>query len=348
MRYPTVATTAKLLCGVSLVGWLLWQAAGEATLSRLRDDPPDIGWLAAAWAAIVAALALAFVRWWLVAAAAGVTMRLAEALRLGALGFACNFVALGNVGGDVVKATLLARPRPGQRGAAVTTVVVDRLLGLLGFLLYAAAAILWTGAAEGEPTPLRLLSRSTLIATTIAVAGYGLLLAPGRLLERLASVLASVPMIGSFGVWAGELAATYRAGRPQMLAALGVGLLVNGVFILSFYAAAVALGLPVPTLAQHFFAVPLAVISGAAPISPNGLGTIEATTELLYRTLRPDAPVGTGTLAALAHRLAMVTAGVTGVAYYYAAGGRRFDAAINDPSTINPSVAGSGTASDGS
>lgn len=309
--------------GVALVGWLLWQAAGHEAFAQLRDNPPDLWRLAGAWIAILVALVLSFTRWRLVARAAGIPMPQADALRLGAIGFACNFIALGNVGGDVVKATLLAKPRPGQRAAAVTTVIVDRLMGLLGFLCFAAVAILWTGIATGdEATPLRLLAQSTLIATVIAITGFVLPLAPGRPLEKLAIMFENAPIVGKLASRVADLAAVYRDGRVSLIAAMAVGLCVNAMMIVSFYVAAVALRMTIPTLIDHLLIVPLAMISGALPISPNGLGTIEATTEFLYQTLDATTPEGAGVLAALSHRLAMIAAGVTCAAYYYATSGR--------------------------
>lgn len=306
-----------------LVGWLLWQASTGGLFSSLRDNPPDPRWLALSAAGVLVMLVLASIRWWNVVAAAGITITLLEAVRLGALGFACSFVALGSVGGDVVKAAMLAKPRPGKRAAAVSTIFVDRLMGLLGFLTYAACAVLLTGHAwTEEPTPLRLLCQTTLVAAVLAIGAFVVALAPGRLVERASALVAGAPVVGPIGKQAAELAATYHDGRARLLSAIAVGLTMNATFILSFYAAAASLPLEVPSVVEHFFVVPMAAISGALPISPNGLGTIEATAEYTYRALRPDTPVGAGTMAALSLRLAMLAAGVVCVAFYYAAGGR--------------------------
>ncbi|TWT95965.1 hypothetical protein Pla108_30430 [Botrimarina colliarenosi] len=338
----------RVACGLALVGWLLWHAAAHEAFQQLWADPPRVSRLAVAWVTVLLGLALAFLRWRFVAAAVGIRMSLAETMRLGAIGFACNFVALGSVGGDVVKAALLAKNRRGQRGAAITTVLVDRALGLVGFLSYAGAAVLWTGSATAaESTPLRLLSQSILVAAVVAIAGFTAFFAPGRPVERLAAIFNRAPLVGPLSQRVGELAALYRDGWRGLLQAMGVGLLMNGVFILSFYAAATSLPVATPSLAEHFFVVPLALISGTLPISPNGLGTIEATTEFLYRAVQPSTTVGAGTLAALAHRLVMLVAGVAAAGYYYAAGGRRSEIEDATTASSSPSEEGSGTADDG-
>jgi hypothetical protein len=324
----------RIACGLALVGLLLWHAAGSDSLSQLREHPPNATRLALAWGVVLLGSVIAFLRWRCVVAAAGIPMTIGEALRLGAI----------SVGGDVVKATLLAKPRPGRRAAAITTVVVDRVLGLVGFLAYAGVAVLWLGTATAEEaTPLRLLSRSVLVVAAIAVGGLLLFFAPGRPLERLAAAFRKMPLIGTVAGRVADLAAVYRDGWRSLLAAQGLGLLMNGVFIVSFYIAATSLPLRVPSLADHFFVVPLALCSGALPISPNGLGTIEATAEFLYRSVDPTTMVGAGTLAALAHRAAMLAAGVAMACYFFAVGGRRSDveAAANESTSISED--GSGT-----
>ncbi|QDV73161.1 hypothetical protein K2D_13360 [Planctomycetes bacterium K2D] len=348
MSRHQVSGWLRIICGLGLVGLLLWHAAGSDSLAQLRDHPPSVTRLAVAWGAVMLGNLIAFLRWRSVVAAAGIPMTIAEALRLGAIGFACNFVALGSVGGDVVKATLLAKPRPGRRAAAVTTVVVDRVLGLVGFLAYAGVAVLVLGTAFGEEaTPLRLLSRSVLIVAGIAVGGLLAFFAPGRPLERIAGSLRNAPLLGAIAGRVADLAAVYRDGWRSLLAAQGLGLMMNGVFILSFYVAATSLPQPAPSLADHFFVVPLALCSGALPISPNGLGTIEATTEFLYRSIDPATAVGVGTLAALAHRGAMLAAGVAMACYFFAAGGRRSEVEAAASENTSMSDDGSGTAADG-
>lgn len=345
MPRPSLTGCLRIGCGLLLVAWLLWQAAGSQLLDRLRENPPEPSLLITSWGVVVAATLLSILRWRMVVVSAGIELSFAEAIRLGALGFACNFVALGSVGGDVVKATMLAKSRKGQRAAAVTTIFVDRLFGLLGFLTYASLAILWTGVAmTDEPTPLRLLSRTTLGVAAIAWLVLLIAMAPGRIIERLAGSTSGWPWVGGISDHAAQLAATYHDGRRSLLAALAIGLSMNGVFVLSFYVAARSLPLAIPGVADHFLIVPLTAICGTLPISPNGLGTIEAAAEYLYRALSPEVIVGAGTMAALCHRLAMVATGVTGAAYYALTGNRRIDDAIAQASSEIEIAEGSGTA----
>ena len=344
MRRQHLLAGLKIACGLGLIAWLLWQAVGHDAVERLSSTPPRLGPLVVAWLAIVAALGCAFARWRLVAKAAGITMTLGEAMRLGAIGFALNFVALGSIGGDVAKAALLAKPRPGSRGAAVTTVVVDRLLGLLGFLLFASAAVLATGTASAEAeTALRVLSRGTLTATVVCfVALLSPLVTPAAVREHVASMTEGLPIVGGLTRRAADMAATYKNGAKALAGALSLGLVANAAFITSFYAAAQALPIEAPSFAAHLQIVPLAMIAGALPISPNGLGTIEATAEYLYRTLDAAAAVGDGTFAAITHRLVMLAVGVAAVVYSYASGAMAASGAPSASAAARSCARGSG------
>ena len=70
---------------------------------------------------------------------------MADAFRLGFLGYLFNFVSLGSVGGDLFKAVFIAREQHGKRAEAVATVVIDRVIGLYVLFFVASVAALATG-----------------------------------------------------------------------------------------------------------------------------------------------------------------------------------------------------------
>src|SRR5690606_19120034 len=88
----------KLLGGCALLAYLLYQAQQHAGFSRLVDQPKNWPLLALGVVLVLASIALSFVRWWLLTRALSLQVVLTDALRLGSIGFALNFVALGNVG----------------------------------------------------------------------------------------------------------------------------------------------------------------------------------------------------------------------------------------------------------
>src|SRR5690606_20782144 len=158
---------------------------------------------------------LSFVRWWLLTRALSLQVVLTDALRLGSIGFALNFVALGNVGGDLFKAILLAKEQPGRRTEAVASVIIDRLMGLMSMLVLASVAILGMGALHGElPLAVQVLCRTVLIATTIAAIGLIALTWSDRWAFGVARLLGRLPLVGHLAVRAiGAVLALRRQPR---------------------------------------------------------------------------------------------------------------------------------------
>lgn len=333
----------QLAIGVGLIAWLVRQAVAADVPEQLAAGSVSFAGLGAGALLLLTSILLSFARWRLVASAAGLSMTLAEATRIGAAGFAVNFVALGNIGGDVVKAALVARNRPGQRALAVTTVIVDRLMGLFALLLFASIGVVASGLATQSTTAaVRVVAQSTLVATVIACFCFALAVMPGRPLWRLAFHVRRLPFVGRRLGEALLLLDCYRNGRSMLAVALGVGLLTDAAFVGSFYAVAKALPIVSPTLIDHLLIVPLGMIAGALPISPSGLGTIEATIDLLYRAIAA-APDTHGAIAAGAHRLVMIGVGALAVVYYFLSGERRRAAQAMSDTPSSDNAVGSGT-----
>jgi hypothetical protein len=93
-----------------------------------------------------------------------------------------NVVIPWAVGGDLMKGYCITRAAPGRKAQAATSVVVDRVVGLIG-LLFPGAVMVLTNPAE----PLRNPATRSLGALTVAgvlggLAGlYAALFAGGRL-----------------------------------------------------------------------------------------------------------------------------------------------------------------------
>jgi hypothetical protein len=300
----TLILLAKLCLAAAILGYLFVQVHGQQGFTRLVNEPKRWHLLAAALACTAIAVSLSFVRWHVMIRALGLNVRLIESLRLGALGFALNFVSLGALGGDFFKAFFLAKDMHGQRTEAVATVIADRVMGLLVMLLFASIASLlvdWSGA----PTIVRLLVHAIRLATVAALAGVLLvLLVPALSGAWVRQKIGAVPLVGGTLARLIGAVSAYREQKRYLLVAVGISVGVDVIIVLSFYC--VARGLPVesPTLAEHFVIVPAATMAGAIPATPSGLGTMEAAVDALYQAMpRATAvPAGDGTLVALGQR----------------------------------------------
>ncbi len=138
------ASILALGLAAALLAGLLWM---------LRDDLALLGELEVLWPWMIGAILLtvvgtllSFLRWYFLVKAQELPFTMFDALRLGLIGTFFNFLIPGAVGGDLVKAALIAREQS-KRLIAVSTIVVDRIVGLLGLLvLTGLIAIFWWGS----------------------------------------------------------------------------------------------------------------------------------------------------------------------------------------------------------
>ncbi len=133
----------KVLLIGGLVALLVRAFAGQpvewSKIGRMVDG--GWGWLAAAQVFIGAGLILTFYRWQVLLRAQEIRYSVAEAFRLGFIGFFFNQFVPGATGGDVLKAYYVAVDHAERRAAGVTTVFLDRVIGLLVLISIAGAAL---------------------------------------------------------------------------------------------------------------------------------------------------------------------------------------------------------------
>lgn len=331
-------------------GWLKWLAAAGVLaflfvrhregLARLDWDEIDWGFLAAALASLVVALALMFFRWFLLVWAQEFPFGLPDALRLGMIGYLFNYVAPGAIGGDLVKATLIAREQPSRRLVAVGTIIIDRMAGLLGLLIVGGCASLIPThlASQPEFQPIRAGFWG---GTTAGIAVMALALHPAVVRAGWVNRLVHVRYIGRV---VGELlnaTRLYQARRPILVATIALSVLVQMGLLSSLYFCARALhGADVPSLAAHLQFAPAAQLFGAVIPLPAGTGALEGAMAYFYRLAGSTADKGF--LAAIAYRLLTVAVAVLGAGYYLASR-REIDQALHQPPATPETVAANST-----
>ncbi len=343
-------TAAKFALPVLILGYLLgWQISPEQW-HALAEQPKDYPLLATALGVAMVALSLSFVRWCLLVRAQGIELSMLEAFRLGSISFLLNFVSAGSVGGDLFKAVFLARRRPGKRIEAVASVLADRGCGLYGLLLLVGFTFALTdlgtinrGADDAtDPAAARALDLDAVRVAVTALVGIGTaalaaLVLGGRGVDRLVRWGGSWPVIGGTIERVGKPLRMFHE-RPLALAAavlLSVG--VQAMLATSIYLVARGLYGSPPTLAEHFVIVPVAMLASALPISPAGVGVLEAAMESLYRLLPADPTAASGTLVALVFELVKLAMAGIGTLFYWTAAPevreslQRADAGVTGP-----------------
>jgi hypothetical protein len=157
----------RLLLGLALVALLVRSVGPDnlrSPLAPLRTPP---GWNAAALALTSAALLAGAVRWQAILHALGLPTPFSSTYRGFFIGQFFNAFLFGACGGDLARAIVAARDHPGKRTEAVTSVFLDRAIGLVVTLLAGCALLLprlRDVAAFEDARPALLLMAAFLLA----------------------------------------------------------------------------------------------------------------------------------------------------------------------------------------
>jgi uncharacterized membrane protein YbhN (UPF0104 family) len=295
-------------------------AAGTLGLTDLLARPMNVGPLALAAVLMATALGLQFARWYFLVRALDLPFTPRNALRLGLVGTFYNTFLPGAIGGDVLKAYFIAKEQPGRKAAAVSTVLIDRAMGLFGLILFVAilGSLMWAAGDEqlARNRDLQWIVKLMAAFAVAAVLGYLLLgFLPDRRVDRFARRLKAVPKLGRslaemwYAVW------VYRQRPRTVLIGVGISAACHCCMVFSFHSASRGFTPDDPatdlaTLSEHFVIAPIGFIIQALPLSPGGVGVGEAAFAGLYR-LAGRNPT-TGVASRLALRVVEWTIGLVG------------------------------------
>ncbi len=293
-----------LRIGVSLalVGLLAWRLNWNAMASVLVGV--RLGWCMAALALTLAIQALCVRRWQLFVTEFGLESAYRPLLRYAFIGAWFNLVLPTSVGGDVLRVWYLAK-NSGRRLAALATVFLDRLSGLLVLVCVGGVAALFS------PQPLSLATHAiiwgSLAGAVLGLASLPLLQRWPRFADRFASQLRTLKRVcRSPGLIV----------RTTLLA-----MVIQIANVVQVYLLGQALGLSIPPVFYGVL-VPLVSLLAFLPISINGIGVREGSLVFLL------APLGIEAASALSLSLLWfsmsVATGTLGGAVYLA-GGRQHE-----------------------
>jgi len=280
-----------------------WTDAGAIAgqLGRARLELVAIGVLL-----YMAGQAVSSWKWQILLAPVGLQVPYFKVLAFYFTGMFFNLFLPTIVGGDAVKAVLLAR-QTGAPARSTMSVFMERNVGLCALLIVAIVA------AEQAP-PVELFGLSLRALTWLLAAGYGvanivLLSSPVyRLADR---VIAATPLarVRHRADSLYQAMVPYRRASGRLLAGVGLSFIFQGIVIAVVFLNARALALDVPLAAVAVF-VPLISLAGMVPLSVNGLGVREALYILLFG--RIGVPVETAVSLALLYLAVTLLASLPG------------------------------------
>lgn len=325
-------TLAKVAASLGIIGYLFYSAVntpdGRKAFVEMLQQPKDWGLLVGGFLVLLSVVLVTVVRWWYLVRALGIELSLPDALRIGFLGYLFNLAPMGIVGGDLLKAWMLAREKPGNRAKALASVVVDRIIGLYVLFLVAAAGVFITGFWDHAETIVHRICWAVLIVTFVSTVGVVLVLIPGFLEGPLVRWLTRIPKIGGAIESLLQAIQVYRSKRLVLFLTSLMTIPVHSLLTLSMFLLAIGLGFNGVSGWDYFAIYP---ISGILSTIPLPAGPAETGIVFFYKTalLRmPQAGVESaiarqqGLILALVYRLSAILIAPIGAAYYFL-GGRR-------------------------
>ncbi|MEM0925589.1 MAG: lysylphosphatidylglycerol synthase transmembrane domain-containing protein [Planctomycetota bacterium] len=339
MKNPRAAVLSvlKVLIPLGIIVYLLLTHVTPSQWQTLATHPKNYPLLCVALLVALGAISLSLTRWCLLVRCQGIELTMLEAHRLGAICFLLNFVAAGSVGGDLFKAIFLAKRRPGKRVEAFASVVVDRGVGLYGLLVIATIAFLVHGGGssalggDARMQQLQYLSAAFLGLGTVVLV---ILVFGGRAVDRVVTRSAGLPVVGGVITRIGQPLRMFHDHPVAFAISILMSVGVHALLTVSIYLIAKSLYPSVPSFAEHCIIVPAGMLASALPLTPAGIGLLEAAIEWLYQVIPAQPTLASGTLVALVFELVKLIIAIVGTVFYWTANQEVIDSLEGDePST---------------
>jgi len=278
----------KVVFGVGIVAWMA--SSGRLNLAQVARSLSRWPIMLAMAGLAYSQVAITVWRWRLLLEAQEIRLSYRRAWGLTMIGMLFNVVIPGAVGGDLVKGYYIARAASGRKSHAATTVLMDRVAGLIGLLFVGAVMVV---AHLGET----MRSAATRGLGIMTVGGLA-----GGLVGLYAAVFAG-ERLSAWHFLPGFLRNVcralheYRRKSRVIPIALALSVVNQGLGCGMYYLALRASGVADMPMGQFFLVVPLGMVTSAIPISPGGVGVGQAAFFTLFQIVAPQyASVGADAL----------------------------------------------------
>jgi uncharacterized membrane protein YbhN (UPF0104 family) len=304
-----VAKAAPLLktaFGAAVFAWMAFSGKLNFT---------EIGRSFSHWPVMLAILGLGYCqaaitawRWRLLLAAQEIPLSFRRTWGLTMIGLLFNVAIPGSVGGDLIKGYYVTRAAGGRKTHAATSILMDRVSGLIGlFFLGTAMALFNLGETLRNPAT-RILGALVVAGFAGGLAGLYAAIFAGDRLSRwtfLPRVLRTV------------FAALheYRVKPGVAPAALALSVANQTISCLSLYLALRSTGVVGVPAGQFFLIAPLGFAATAVPVAPAGIGVGQAAFFALFHIVAP-AYASAGTAAFTAFQAITILLCLSGLIWY--------------------------------
>ncbi len=262
-------SAAKLILGIGVLAYVL--QSGKIDFAELRSMFAHPAYIFVGLSFLALITLLSSLRWYFLVRAQGLSLGARQLVELTMIGNFFNTFMPGAVGGDLIKAWYVAGREPTRKTKAIFTVLLDRVIGLGVFFLFAAVALaLHYEWLEGN-TQLKLLALSVwgvsgamLLAALLFFSPFVSRLGPAR---SLLAVLRRQQKVSKLL----DAALLYRNHFGAICIAIVLSCLSITGNVLLFRIQGNLIDIPLD-MAAYFFVIPVALTVSAVPLLPGGIG----------------------------------------------------------------------------
>lgn len=293
-----VQSGVKIIIAAGIIFWLVKEDKLNFTALKSLLSPL---YFSLALAMTFGSFLLVTERWRILLQTQNVVISFYELFKLSMIGIFFNFAMPGGVGGDVVKGFYFYKQTGYPRSIAVSSVFIDRLLGLYTMvamavfvMIYDLHHILQTSVLE------KLFYIFVLIFIGFSLALYLFFTSNPKIKGLVIRLISMLPMKEKF-LKLYHSTQLYAKSPIQLAQVFGISLMAQVLSIFFFILAGTASGLGdgIPW-STYFLVAPLGFMATAVPISPAGVGVGQAAFYFLFNTyLGTSTEIGPTVITAL-------------------------------------------------
>jgi uncharacterized protein (TIRG00374 family) len=304
----------KLILIFAIFTFLFWQAARNNAFTELFRQSPQWGMILCAFLFQCFSVSITIIRWRRLVHTIGLELSLKDAFRYGFLGLVLSLAPMGILGGDAMKTYLLIHRNPEKRSAALASVFVDRVVGLLAMFICATIFIFAMGFAFRTELLARSVSNIVLLFTVVGMVGCMIMFLPVFSSKDIERWTLLIPIFGKYAIKLVRSLLIYRNNLSSVLICFVISLPVHLSFGLSLYflADGIFTSIEVPSLPEHIMLYSVVNITSMIPLAA---GPFEFMLEQLYPLF--GIAIGVGMVVALAFRVIAILVAAIGIIFYF-------------------------------
>lgn len=275
-----LSTLLKVLIASGIIYWLI--QSGKLNFSALKSmlspGPFILGSFLLGLSIVFATL-----RWRVLLETQNIKAKTWPLLKLTLIGTFFNYAMPGGVGGDLVKAFYFYKDQQESKVAAVSSVAVDRILGLYTMVLMALTVMVYDFThIQSSPILHKLFILFCLIFLIFTAVLFLLFTKKHFFQNRIQKVLNFLPKKEKF-IKLYTSTQLYGSSPGHLLQVIGYSLLaqITGIFFLVL-AGEVSGVADQAKWSTYFLVAPLGFMATAIPISPAGIGVGQAAFYFLF------------------------------------------------------------------